>query len=198
MQSQTPQRKLVLASSSPYRKLLLNRLGLDFETRSPDIDESPLENESVENLVSRLAGEKARAVARDFPSAAIIGSDQLAVCEGRIVGKPGNAAIAIRQLQGFSGRTVHFLTAFTLICQQTGFCHERTVGTSACFRQLSMEEIRRYVELDQPLNCAGSIKCESAGITLLRSLTSEDPTAIIGLPLISLAGALRKAGFQLP
>jgi septum formation protein len=198
MQEQTAHRKLILASSSPYRKILLDRLGFSFEIRSPDIDESGKSEESAGQLVSRLAREKALEVANRVPSALVIGSDQLAVHGERIVGKPGSADNACRQLQEFSGQTVRFLSAVAVVCLDTAFSFQRTVETRVCFRDLSPEEIRRYVEREMPVDCAGSFKSEAGGIALFRSLESSDPTALIGLPLITVCEALRKAGLQIP
>jgi len=178
--------------------MLLERLGIPFEVFSPEIDESPRQNEKASVLVSRLAADKARAVARRFPSCLIIGSDQLAVCHEKIVGKPGNTTNAIEQLQAFSGQTVHFLTAISVFCNDTAFHCEQTVVTDVRFRELSGEEIYRYVEMDNPIDCAGSFKSEAAGISLLHSMTSKDPTAIIGLPLITVSEALRQAGLLVP
>jgi len=198
MQQQSQKRILILASSSLYRKFLMERLGLPFEVFSPAIDETPNKEESAAGLVSRLAGEKARITSRKYPGCTVIGSDQAAVCDGGIVGKPGSAAKAVDQLLSFSGRTVQFLTAVCLRCDETAFCFERTVSTDVCFRQLSAQEVRRYVELEKPLDCAGSFKSEALGISLLESMRSDDPTAIIGLPLIAVAEALRQAGIQVP
>lgn len=198
MINQSPVRKLILASSSPYRKMLLERLGLPFETNSPDVDESRTENESPERMVARLADDKARVVASRSPAALVIGSDQVATFDGRIVGKPGTAGKATAQLRAFSGRTVTFLTAVSVICAETGFRYRDTVETRARFRELDEAEIRRYIDTDRPLDCAGSFKSEAAGITLLESLSSPDPTAIVGLPLIAVSAALRRAGLDLP
>jgi len=198
MQRQSHNRKLILASSSPYRKLLLERLGIPFDIYCAAIDESPRQGEKVAELVSRLAEGKARAAALRFPSSLIIGSDQLAVCNEKIVGKPGNAANAIEQLQTFCGQTVFFHTAVSVVCKDTSFHYQYTVVTDVRFRDLSKEEIRRYVEMDNPTDCAGSFKSEAAGISLLQSMTSDDPTAIIGLPLITVAEALRQAGIPVP
>jgi len=193
MQLQSHKEKLILASASPYRKMLLERLGLPFEVFSPTIDETPQAGEKAEALVSRLAAGKARATASKFPSSVIIGSDQVAVCNEKIVGKPGNRANAIAQLQEFSTKTVHFLTAVMVLCEDASFSFERTVVTDVVFRPLSDDEIRRYVDTDLPTDCAGSFKSEVLGISLLRSMTSDDPTAIIGLPLIAVSEALRQA-----
>jgi len=198
MQQQSHKRNLILASSSPYRKILLERLGIPFDVYSPDIDETARENENAALLVSRLAKSKAAVVASRFPGAVVIGSDQVAVLDNTIVGKPGDAEAAVEQLQRFSGRTVRFLTSFCVLCSDPAFDHGRTIHTDVCFRKLCTDEIQRYIGMDQPLNCAGSFKSEAAGISLLNAMNSEDPTAIIGLPLITLSDALRKAGFQVP
>ncbi len=178
--------------------MLLERLGIPFESHAPEVDERPLAGEAPETLVARLARNKASAVARQFPDVIVIGSDQVAVCNSKIVGKPGNAAGAVRQLQRFSGQTVQFLTAISVLCEARQFETVDVVTTEVRFRELELDEIQRYIELDQPFDCAGSFKSEAAGIGLLSSMTSTDPTAIIGLPLIATAEALRKAGFQVP
>ena len=198
MHQQSHKRNLILASSSSYRKLLLERLGIPFDVCVPDVDETAREKEDAARLVCRLAESKARAVADRYPSAVVIGSDQVAACDGAIVGKPGNANRAIGQLQQFSGRTVHFLTAVYILDQNMSFEFKRTVITYVCFRNLALDEIRRYVALDQPYDCAGSFKSESAGISLLSAMSSEDPTAIVGLPLIAVSDALRQAGYAVP
>jgi septum formation protein len=171
---------------------------LPFTTHSPAIDEEPRSNEPPEQLVRRLAREKADEVARRFPDAVVIGSDQIALCAGRILGKPGTPDRARHQLRAFSGQTVSFLSALAVRCGADDFLDERTVATEARFRHLTEDEIRRYVERDQPADCAGGFKSEETGITLLEALISEDPTAIIGLPLIALSHALRQAGFEVP
>ena len=198
MQVQSQKRSLVLASSSPYRKLLLERLGLPFEIRSPAIDETPAANETAKQLVARLADAKALAVADRFPAAVVIGCDQVAVHQGTIVGKPGTAASARRQLAAFSGSHVDFLSAVAVRCQESGYHFATTVVTEVFFRTLAEDEIRRYVERDDPVDCAGGFKSEETGVALLRAMRSDDPTAIIGLPLICVAEALRRAGLELP
>lgn len=198
MQAQSHNRSLILASSSPYRKLLLDRLHLNFNTVTPAIDEVPLEGEPPDQLVLRLAREKAGAVSALHPKALVIGSDQVAVFDGKIIGKPGTAEKAIKQLRHFSGKNVQFLTAVSIRCLESGFESSALQVTNAAFRRLSDAEIRRYVDLDRPLDCAGSFKSEAAGITLLESMQSDDPTAIIGLPLIAVSALLREAGFTLP
>ena len=190
--------QLILASGSPYRRLLLARLNVPFEVCSPEIDESPLGKERPLDLVRRLADQKSATVAGRFPAALVIGSDQVAVCGERIVGKPGSAARAREQLREFSGQSIVFHTAVTVRCQVNDFLFERTVDTEVRFRELGKAEIERYVEQENPIDCAGSFKSEAAGICLLRDLVSNDPTAIIGLPLIAVSEALRLAGFRLP
>jgi len=198
MQRQSHKSKLILASSSPYRKLLLNRLEIPFETHSPDVDESPLPGEAATVLVTRLARQKGQAIAQQFPEAVVIGSDQLAVCNEEVIGKPGTAEKAICQLRRFSEQAVIFHSAVAVQCLHTGYLFERCVDTEVRFRKLDDDEIRRYVAADNPVDCAGSFKSESLGISLLKSMTSSDPTAIVGLPLIALARSLRETGFQLP
>jgi septum formation protein len=198
MPPQSHKRKLILASSSPYRKLLLERLGIPFLTASPNADETPQKGEPAEQLVTRLAKAKAKALAAGAPSSVVIGSDQLAVGPGGIAGKPGTPGNAIAQLQAFSGHSVQFLTAVCVMCRETGLCHEETVVTEVLFRRLSESEIRRYIERDKPLDCAGSFKSEATGISLLQSMISSDPTAIVGLPLITLSEGLRRAGYPVP
>jgi septum formation protein len=189
---------LILASSSPYRRQLLERLRLPFVVRAPEIDESRHPGESPGGLVARLARDKAMAIARNEPEAVVIGSDQIAVCGQAIVTKPGTAAAAEQQLADFSGATVEFLTAVNLHCIATGLGQGATVATTVVFRRLEPAEIRRYVAQENPIDCAGSFKAEGAGISLFRRIQSEDPTALIGLPLIALSCALRSAGYPVP
>ncbi|MCC1497696.1 nucleoside triphosphate pyrophosphatase [Alcanivorax sp. 1008] len=190
---------LVLASSSPFRRELLGRLGLQFLCDSPDIDESRQPGEPAEELVQRLALEKARAVAARHPAALIIGSDQVAVLEdGSIVGKPGSADRAVEQLRQASGSSVTFLTGLCLYnsaSDQYQLCCE---PFKVHFRQLSSEAINSYINKEQPLNCAGSFKSEGLGITLFRRLEGDDPNALIGLPLIRLTDMLAGEGVALP
>lgn len=198
MPDKTDIHPLILASSSPYRKLLLERLGLPFTTVSPQVDESPSAGESPEALVARLATAKAMAVAGSQPAAVVIGSDQVAVYDGGILGKPGSPDRARRQLAAFSGKTVRFLSAVSVRCLETDFRFDRIVATEVAFRELAEAEIARYVERDRPLDCAGGFRSEATGSALLRAMDSSDPTAIIGLPLITVAEALREAGFTVP
>jgi MAF protein len=189
---------LVLASSSAYRAALLGRLGLEFQTASPDVDESTLPDESPRDLVARLAPAKARAVVLDYPDGLIIGSDQVAVLvmgdTATILGKPHTAARARAQLQALSGQRVTFLTSLCLLNAATDALQLDVVETPVTFRQLTSKEIARYVELEQPLDCAGAFKSEGLGIALFESLGGEDPNALIGLPLISLCAMLRAEG----
>ena len=178
--------------------MLLERFPLAFETMAPEVDETAETGETPGQLVSRLALAKAEAVATARPTALVIGSDQVAECEGRWVGKPGSVENALAQLTEFSGRTVRFLSAFAIVCKETSFCHERTVVTEVGFRQLDADTIARYIALDAPLDCAGSFRSEANGPALLEYMRSDDPSAIMGLPLIELAKGLRAGGVPLP
>lgn len=194
---------LILASTSRYRRELLARLGIPFECRSPGIDETALPGELAFALVSRLAAAKAHAVARLEPGAWIIGSDQVAVLRDvdqteTILGKPGTAAACIDQLARCSGRTLSFLTAVAVVRPGATAPIEFVDTTRVSFRTLDLGAIERYVAREAPLDCAGGFKSEALGIVLCDSIHSQDPTALIGLPLIRLCGALRGAGFELP
>ena len=190
--------KLILASGSKYRSLLLERLGLPFDCHPPDIDESGLEDESPLQQVERLASAKAAAMCRAHPAAVVIGSDQLAVFDGLPIGKPGSHQRAREQLCAFSGRTIEFLTAVTILAPASGFEGSHTDSTLVRFRELQDDDIERYLLRERPYDCAGSFQAEALGITLFDSISSEDPTALLGLPLIRTAGLLRQAGFSLP
>ena len=190
--------KLVLASTSAYRKMLLERLHLPFDTDRPETDEAPLPGEAPAATAERLAAEKARAVAARWPDALIIGSDQVAYLGDQVFGKPGTEARAIAQLQRMRGQTVVFHTALALLNTRTGHLQVEGLPTQVRFRNLSDDEIRRYVAKEQPLDCAGSAKSEGLGITLLDAMPGEDPTALIGLPLIALSRMLRAEGLELP
>lgn len=190
--------KIVLASTSAYRRMLLERFGLPFATARPDVDETPLAAEAPSATADRLAVAKARAVAAAFPDALIIGSDQVAHLGSEIFGKPGTAERAIDQLRRMSGRTVIFHTALALLDTRTDTVRRESVPTRVTFRTLGDDEIVRYVEKERPLDCAGSAKSEGLGITLLESLSGDDPTALVGLPLIALSRLLRAQGVQLP
>ncbi len=190
--------KLVLASTSAYRRELLQRFGLPFEVARPDIDESPLPGETPQATAERLAVEKARAVAGKFEDALIIGSDQVAHMGDTRFGKPGTVERAVAQLQSMSGRTVVFHTALAVLNTRSGRVQLDAVPTEVCFRSLSSDEIVRYVNKELPLDCAGSAKSEGLGITLLDALAGDDPNALVGLPLIALARMLRNEGIALP
>lgn len=198
MNSESPPRSLILASSSKYRKTLLQRLALPFDCQSPSTDEAAGKDEAPADLVSRLATQKALVVANKFPAAIVIGSDQLAIFAGQTIGKPGNHESARQQLTSFSGQNVEFLTAVTVFCRELGFYEQYTDSTRVCFRSLQAEEIERYLLQEKPYDCAGAFKAESLGIVLFASIVSDDPTALTGLPLIQTANMLRKAGILLP
>lgn len=189
-------RTLLLASSSPYRRALLERFGWAFSAQAPDIDERPLAHESPHDLVSRLALAKARALIQQHPHALVIGSDQVAVLDGQPLGKPGTEQRAIAQLEAASGRTVQFLTGLCLLDAASGAYELEVVSTEVRFRTLDVHTIRNYVRREQPLDCAGSFKCEGLGIALFEAISSADPTALIGLPLIALRAMLGRAGFD--
>jgi 7-methyl-GTP pyrophosphatase len=192
---------LILASTSLYRRTLLERLGVPFSTQSPGIDETPQASESPEALVARLARAKAAAIAGRHRDACVIGSDQTAVLSDagsgvRLVGKPGTVAACMRQLQEASGRTLSFLTAVAVL--REGAAHEFIDTTRVRFRTLDQATIERYVESESPLDCAGGFKSEGLGISLCEHIDSQDPSALIGLPLIRLAAVLRQIGYQIP
>ena len=189
---------LVLASTSPYRRQLLERLGLPFEVIRPETDETPLSNESPSSLADRLAEMKARSVAQRHPQAWVIGSDQVAEFGGQPMSKPGDFERAADQLAAASGRTINFHTAVTVYRHSDRRAMRLHDTTRVRFRTLSSAEIERYLHAEQPYDCAGSFKVEGLGITLFESVDSSDPTALIGLPLIALAGALRAVGYSLP
>ncbi|WP_108507993.1 Maf family nucleotide pyrophosphatase [Polynucleobacter acidiphobus] len=187
---------LILASSSPYRQQLLQRLGVPFVAIAPNLDESPLPGETPKNLTLRLAQAKAQAIASLHPNAWVIGSDQSADLNGHIIGKPGSHAAALAQLKQMQGQVVVFHTSLCLIAQ--GFCETIHVPTAVQFRNLPEQVLDQYLRLEQPYDCAGSAKSEGMGIILLEKIESEDPTALIGLPLIALTSLLLQAGIPLP
>ncbi len=189
---------LVLASSSPYRRELLSRLRLPFEVLAPEVDESPQPGERPEATALRLAQTKARAVARRFPDALIIGSDQVAVLDGEVFGKPGDFANAKRQLLAASGRKLVFHTALCLYNAQTGRMQARIVPVGVQFRQLHEAQIERYLRAEEPYDCAGSAKSEGLGIALIERMEGDDPNALIGLPLIALVDMLAAEGVSVP
>jgi septum formation protein len=186
-----------LGSTSRYRKELLTRLRIPFETASPDVDETPHSNESPKDLALRLALAKARAVALKYPEAVVIGSDQVADLEGTPLGKPGNHANAILQLQRMRGKTVIFQTALSVVCIATGYERTDLAEVKVKFRDLSDAEIETYLRAEEPYDCAGSAKSEGLGIALLDAIDNDDPTALIGLPLIRTSQMLREAGVKL-
>ncbi|MDH3830444.1 MAG: Maf family nucleotide pyrophosphatase [Gammaproteobacteria bacterium] len=188
---------IVLASTSPYRKELLQRTGIDFKTVAPDVDESSLPGESPENLVKRLAEAKARVIGKTC-EALIIGSDQVAVSGDEILGKPGSHENALVQLRKLSGKLVTFQTGLCLLNSTSNEMQVDTVPFRVQFRKLDEQQIERYLRADQPYNCAGSFKSEGLGITLFERMDGDDPTALIGLPLIRLTSMLMQAGVVLP
>lgn len=188
--------KIILASGSRYRAELLARLQLPFETWSPNIDETALSGEACVDTARRLARLKAQAAQRQFPSAIVIGSDQVADLDGTPINKPGTLEGARDQLRQLSGRTAHFHTALCLI--GTGAPREVVVPTNVRFRALTDAEIDRYLAKEPAIDCAGSAKSEGLGIALLESMTGDDPTALVGLPLIALAAMLRAEGWRVP
>jgi len=188
--------KLVLASTSPYRKALLEKLFLQFETTSPDIDESVLAGESPEQLVARLAEAKAKANAEQFNQALMIGSDQVAVVDGKIVGKPGDHATAKAQLKRAIGKRVTFLTGLCVYNTVSQRSQVEVVPFSVVFRQLTDAQIENYLQREQPYNCAGSFKSEGLGIALFERLEGDDPNTLIGLPLIRLIRMLENEGYS--
>jgi septum formation protein len=188
---------LVLASSSTYRRQLLERLGLPFSVVAPDVDERVLDGEIPAGTAVRLAETKARAVAGRHPHALIIGCDQVAACDGVAVGKPRDRDDALAQLKSMRGRTIVFHTGLALLNARTDRCQTALVDVASTFRALDDDEIAAYVDRDQPYDCAGSVKCESLGIVLFSRIASDDPTALIGLPLIRLTDMLGAEGVQI-
>ncbi|MBC8518900.1 MAG: septum formation inhibitor Maf [Gammaproteobacteria bacterium] len=189
---------LILGSSSPFRKELLSRLQLPFETFSPDIDESHIDGESPEQLVERLSIEKATEVAHHFPAHLIIGSDQVALNGTEILGKPGSFENAFQQLAAASGKSVHFLTGVTLLNSESGKSQTEVVPFTVHFRELDDNMIKRYLHAEEPYNCAGSFKSEGLGISLFKRLEGDDPSALMGLPLIRLVRMLEQQGATVP
>lgn len=187
-------KELVLASTSPFRQELLQKLGLAFSTAAPNVDEKAHPGESAEALVERLAESKARAVAADYPDALIIGSDQVAVLGDEILGKPGEHDQAVSQLKAASGRTVTFLTGLCLFNSGTDRVQTMVESFKVVFRDLSDAQIENYLRREQPYNCAGSFKSEGLGIALFKRLDGEDPNALVGLPLIRLMDMLQAEG----
>lgn len=190
-------RTVVLGSTSRYRRELLSRLHLPFEVAAPEVDETPQAGESPRDLALRLALAKARAVAARHPGAVVIGSDQVADLAGEPLGKPGIHERAVQQLQRMRGQTVVFQTALAVVCIETGFEQVDLAPVRVKFRDVSDAEIENYLRIEKPYDCAGSAKSEGLGIALLESIDNDDPTALVGLPLIRTARMLRAAGVQL-
>ena len=188
---------LVLASSSPYRRQLLSRLRRPFDCIAPHCDESPLEGELAMDLAARLALLKAKTVAEMRPNALIIGSDQVLEANGALLGKPGSHAAAVHQLRQLSGKTVLFHTSICLLNAVTGQSQQSIESVTVCFRPLSDATIEAYLSAEQPYDCAGAFKSEGLGTILLASIQSQDPTALIGLPLIRLSQFLEQEGVRL-
>lgn len=190
-------RRLILGSTSPYRRELLQRLQIPFEVASPAVDETPLPGEAPVALARRLALAKAHAVAAAFPDAVVIGSDQVADLNGQALGKPGNHANAVAQLRQMRGQSVVFQTAVAVVCLQSGFEQTDLAAVKVQFRALDDEEIENYLQAEQPYDCAGSAKSEGLGITLLEAIENDDPTALVGLPLIRTCRMIQAAGIPL-
>lgn len=190
-------RTVILASTSRYRRELMNRLQLPFDVQAPEVDETPRPDESPRALAERLALEKARAVAARFPEAVVIGSDQVADLAGEALGKPGDHARATAQLRRMRGQTLVFQTAVAVVCQASGFMQQDIAPVRVVFRDLSDAAIERYLLAEQPYDCAGSAKSEGLGIVLLDAIDSDDPSALVGLPLIRTCRMLRAAGVDL-
>jgi septum formation protein len=194
--SQSASRQLILGSTSPYRRELMQRLRMPFDVVSPHVDETPLPSESPSDLACRLALAKAHAVAALHPHAVVIGSDQVADLDGEPLGKPGTHARATEQLQRMRGKTVVFQTAVAVVCLDSGFVELDLAAVKVRFRHLSDEEIEAYLVAEAPYDCAGSAKSEGLGIALLESIDSDDPTAMVGLPLIRTCRMIRAAGVK--
>ena len=198
-ESHTPQRPLILGSTSRYRRELVERLNLPFTTVSPEVDETPLPGEAPGALALRLALAKAHAVAALHPEAIVIGSDQVSDLHGQPMGKPGTHERAVEMLRAMRGQTVMFHTAVAVVCQATGFAQSDVAVIRTVFRSdLSDDAIERYLRAEQPYDCAGSAKSEGLGISLLDAIHSDDPTALIGLPMIRTCRMVRAAGIELP
>ena len=187
---------LILGSTSRYRRELLERLRLPFTVCAPDVDETPLPGEAPAALASRLALAKAQAVARQFPDAVVIGSDQVADLNGQSIGKPGAHERAVEQLRAMRGQSVVFQTAVAVVCAVSGFVRQDLAPVRVRFRDLSDAEIESYLRAETPYDCAGSAKSEGLGISLLSAIESDDPTALVGLPLIRTSAMLREAGID--
>ncbi len=193
----SPPRPLVLGSTSRYRRELLARLGVPFEVAAPDVDETPHPGELPLALATRLALAKAQAVAALWPQAVVIGSDQVADLHGEPLGKPGNHARATEQLRRMRGQVVIFQTALAVVCVETGFVQQDVAQVKVLFRDLTDDEIENYLQTEQPYDCAGSAKSEGLGIAQLERIDNDDPTALVGLPLIRTARMIRAAGIKI-
>lgn len=187
---------LILASSSPYRRQLLDKLGLTYHWASPEIDETPLPGERPEDLVVRLAKTKASALTNTYPSHLIIGADQVSSQDGKILGKPGDFDTALGQLRAASGNCLTFFTGLCLLNSRTGRYQSLCETYEVNFRRLTDTQIRRYLNLEQPFDCAGSFKCEGLGISLFRSMQGRDPNCLVGLPLMALIDMLINEGID--
>jgi septum formation protein len=187
---------IILASTSPYRRHLLERFGIPFECQPPNIDEAPMPGELPAALATRLALEKAQTVAQQYPEALVIGSDQVAALQNRLLGKPGNKETAQEQLSSCSGREVQFYTGLALVCSQSGYLGQHVEPFSVRFRTLTASAINNYLDREQPYDCAGSFKWEGLGIVLFTELSGRDPTSLEGLPLIALTTLLLEAGVE--
>ena len=185
---------LILASTSPYRRELLQRLGIPFTCISPNVDETAVPDEQPQDLARRLALQKAQAVAPEYPGALVIGSDQVATLDGTLLGKPGTHSAAFEQLQNCSGRDVHFFTGVALVCASSGLVSTHVEPFKVRFRHLHDAQIENYLRREQPYDCAGSFKCEGLGIVLFEQLNGNDPTSLQGLPLIALTTMLNNSG----
>lgn len=192
-----PNRRLILGSTSRYRRELLQRLQTPFEVLAPEVDETPLPCERPSALATRLALAKARAVAGAAPDAVVIGSDQVADLHGQLLGKPGTHEHAVVQLRKMRGQTVIFQTAVAVVCKESGFEQSSVAAVKVTFRDLTDDEIENYLRAEQPYDCAGSAKSEGLGIALLAAIESDDPTALVGLPLIRTCTMMRAAGIAL-
>ncbi len=189
--------KLILASTSPFRKAILDKLGIDFDTASPETDETALENETPQELVERLSIAKAKAIADKNENALVIGSDQVSVINDEIIGKPHTHENAVKQLRNASGKTVTFYTGLCLYNSSTQQYQSEVVPFNVIFRNLSHQQIENYLRKEEPYNCAGSFKSEALGIVLFKKLEGEDPNTLMGLPLIQLVAMLEKENFAI-
>ena len=194
--SESITRKLILGSTSPYRRALLQRLRISFEIAAPYVDETAQPLETPKQLACRLAMAKARVIAAQFPGCVVIGADQVADLDGQALGKPGDHTRATAQLQKMRGRTVIFQTAVAVVCLETGFAQMDLAQVKVKFRELSNEEIETYLRAETPYDCAGSAKSEGLGIALLESIDNDDPTALVGLPLIRTCRMIQAAGVR--